>query len=116
MAEHKSARFEKTQLDAISAAQEQDLADNDTEAMKVLINQGAADLGIVNGQGVQSSAERQRLKRVLQEVAEAAAYFGMAWGLVLMLYPNQSVNWVVLGPTMLALLLIVTKDLFMKYG
>lgn len=111
-----SFRANSRQHDAIEAATSMGLADNESEAARMLIDQGAADLGIVNGKGVQSGAERLRLKRVLQDAAEVAAYIGMAWGLVLMLYPSTSVDWGIIAPIMLALLVIVTKDLFHKYA
>jgi hypothetical protein len=111
-----SFRLESKQEDAIEKAEELGLAGDKSEATRRLIDQGAADLGIVNGNGVQSNAENMRLKRVLQEASKFAAYVGMAWGLVLSLYPSSSVNWAIVAPIMMALLVIIVKDLFLKYA
>lgn len=114
--ERVTVRFNKRQLDAIEGATEKDLAENDSEAVRMLIDQGAADLGIVNGKGLQSSAERNRLKRVLQDAAEMISYVGLAWGLVLTLYPHSEVQWVVVAPIMLALTVIVAKNMFVRHA
>lgn len=114
--DHITFRGENLQKQAIRRATEEGLAENESEATRLLINQGAADLGIVNGHGVQSQAERNRFKRVMQDMAEVGAYIGVAWGLVLTLYPHSTVNWLVIGPMLLALVLIVIKDLFVKHA
>lgn len=81
----------------------------------MLIDQGAADLGILNGQGSKAKAERARLKEMLDDMSEQAAYIGMAWGLMLTFYPQSGVNSQVLAPIMAVLLIIVTKNLFVRY-
>jgi hypothetical protein len=115
MAEHKSARFEKAQLNAIEQAQQLGLADNQTEAMKLLINAGAAEHGILNG-NAKTTVRRSQVRRLMQDVSNAAAYLGLFWGLALSLFPASSVNWVIVGPVMLALLVVVFEDLFFNYG
>jgi len=114
--EHKTFRAETQQVRAVEEATERGLADDESEATRMLIDQGAADLGILNGKGVQSSAERHRLKRVLQDLSEMVAYVGLAWGLVLTLYPQSEVQWVVIAPIMLALTVIVSKNMFVRHG
>lgn len=111
-----SFRATTRQQEAVQEATERGFADNESEAARLLIDQGAADLGIVNGNGLQSKADRIRFKRVLEEFAEVAAYVGMSWGLVLTMYPHSSVNWAVVAPLLIVLLVIVTKDLFVKYA
>lgn len=111
-----SFRAEQQQAKAIESVEEMGLADNESEAARLLINQGAADLGVMNGAGTTASAERRRLKRVLQDLSELVAYVGLAWGLVLMLYPHSEVQWMVVAPIMLALTVIVSKNMFVRHG
>lgn len=114
--DHITFRGNTRQKEAIKRAADEGLADNESDAARMLIDQGAADLGILNGNGVQSKAENRRLNGVLQEASELAAYVGLAWGLMLTLFPESTVNWAILSPVMLALVVIVSKNLFVKYG
>jgi hypothetical protein len=50
MAERKSVRLEKQQLDVISDMDERDIADNESEAHRMLLNAGKREYGYRNGE------------------------------------------------------------------
>ena len=64
MAKQKNTRLEKPQLDAISDMADRDIADNESEAHRLLLNAGMREYGYTNGgysdtklkQGVENSA------------------------------------------------------------
>jgi len=111
-----SFRANSRQTTAIEKATERGFAENESEAARMLIDHAAEDLGIINGEGLENSAERQRLKSVMHEASVIGANIGVAWGLVLTLYPASAVNWGLVGPLVLVLLVIVSKDMLFKYA
>jgi len=72
MAEHKSLRLEKQQLDTISDMDDRDLADNESEAHRMLLNAGMREYGYSSGDYTDT-----RLKQFVERGAWLLTVAGM---------------------------------------
>lgn len=72
MAERKSVRLEKQQLDTISDMEERDLADNESEAHRMLLNAGMREYGYASGDYTDT-----RLKQLVEQSAWLLTVAGM---------------------------------------
>jgi len=74
MAEHKSVRLEKQQLDAIEDMDTQNIADNESEAHRMLLNAGMQEYGFTNGDYTDTT-----LRSFTQELARIFLYIGIGF-------------------------------------
>jgi len=100
MAKQKNTRLEKHQLDAIEDMVDRDVADNESEAHRMLLNEGKRAYGYKNGGYTETTLK--------QATHEAAKWFLVA-GLVLVgvtyFYP-VSLRLVAIGPIVSGLFLM----------
>lgn len=81
MAQQKNTRLEKQQLDAISAMVDKELADNESEAHRMLLNAGIEQYGLgVTGSG-------STLSKVATQFAWIFGIVGVAWLAITITYP-----------------------------
>jgi len=92
MAETKSARFSREQTEAIEDMVEKGLADNQSEAHRMLVNAGMHEYGYANG-GYSETA----LKRICGELAKAFMLVGIVLVGVTYFYP-VSFRILAIGP------------------
>jgi hypothetical protein len=58
MADRKTIRLEKRQIEALSDMVDDDFADNESEALRVALNIGLTKLGVLNGAATDTSLRR----------------------------------------------------------
>jgi len=89
MAELKSVRLEKQQLDAIEDMDTSDIADNESEAHRMLLNAGMHEYGYRNGDYTDTT-----LRDINQEITRLLLYIGIGFiGLTLTL-PSYEIRLV----------------------
>lgn len=82
MAETKSARFSKEQIDAIEDMVEQGRADNQSEAHRMFVNAGMREYGYVNG-----GMKETKLRWAVRETSKLCLYAGILLLGLTWLYP-----------------------------
>lgn len=81
MAETKSVRFTKEQIDGLEEMEERELADNGSEAHRMIFNAGMREYGL----GVTDTTSR--LSRIATQFAWIFGVIGLAWLAVTITYP-----------------------------
>ena len=84
MAQQKNTRLEKHQLDAIADMVDRGLADNESEAHRMLLNAGKEEFGYKNGQTVTTDTA---LNRLTQKFGYVFALIGIVWLATTITYP-----------------------------
>ena len=74
MASRKTVRLNKTQENAITDMAERGIADNESEALRTMLNAGMHEYGYNNGE-----YRNTNLRSVVQEATRILLYAGIAW-------------------------------------
>jgi len=109
MAKQKNTRLEKHQLEAISDMVDRGLADNESEAHRMLLNEGKRAYGYKNG-----SYSDTALKRICGELAKAFALIGIVLVGVTYFYP-VSFRILAIGPLVSSGFLFAVESLLESY-
>lgn len=97
-----SAKFDKRQRKALAEIQEDDHADNTSDAIRTAVDAGLAELGYINGEH-----EETRLEWLVGELARVFAYLGLGWLAATLYFPVgfrlYAVGWFVVALACMAL-------------
>lgn len=83
MAQQKNTRLEKEQLDAISDMESRGVADNESEAHRMLLRAGMREYGYKNGNNTETA-----LRAFVQRLSELFLIAGIVWTGITWYYPR----------------------------